>query len=175
MGILKTLTDEYFDKIKRNEEKIISNIGSMRFLDLGGSILWSDRNLIIENHPKRNLKEKERFRFEEICDIKFDNKLRIPTVEEFCELNNVEKTIYKGSETLVTEIVFIKDGDWDNSLRFNVRAGITPECKLFTSDENGEKINVVCLDWLLYDNDKPIHINLYDKKYYFEVRLVKDK
>lgn len=171
MGILKNITDEYFDKIKRNEEKIISNIGSMRFLDLGGSVLWSDKNLIIENHPKRDLKYKEKFLFEEICDIKFDNKLRIPTVEEFRELNNVEKII----KTSIPDIVFIKNGDLDNSLRFNVRAGITPECKLFTSDENGGKVNVVCLDYLLYDENKPISINLYDKNWYFEVRLVKDK
>lgn len=175
MGILRTLTDEYFDEIKRSEEKIISNIGSMCFLDLGGSVLWSDRNLIIENNPKRNLKYKEKFLFEEICDIKFDKKLRIPTVEEFRELNNVEKTIYRETKTSVPDIVFIKDGDWDNSLWFNVRAGMTPECKLFTSDENGKKVNVVDLEWLLYDKDKLIHISLYDKKYYFEVRLVKDK
>lgn len=175
MGILKNITDEYFDKIKRNEEKIISNIGSMRFLDLGGSVLWSDRNLVIENHPKRDLKYKEKFLFKEICDIKFDKKLRIPTVEEFRELNNVEKTIYRETKTSVPDIVFIKDGDWDNSLWFNVRAGITPECKLFTSDENGEYVNVVCLDFLLYDKNKPISINPYYKDLYFEVRLVKDK
>ena len=62
----------------RNEDKIPSNIGSIKPVDLGVSVLWADRDLELNDNNMLKLKDVEKYLA--------NSKWRLPTKEEAEEL-----------------------------------------------------------------------------------------
>lgn len=63
MGVLKKLTDEYFEKAVREEDRFDSNIKEMKEVNIDDSVpvLFADRDLVVDGH--------EYFDFYELCDM----------------------------------------------------------------------------------------------------------
>lgn len=85
MGILKTLTDEYFDKVIRGENRIEFNTKDLKPVDMGGTVFWADRNLMSKGG---NTPFEEHFSFKELYEykFKFGEGWRLPTWKECREL-----------------------------------------------------------------------------------------
>ena len=64
------------DLVKKEDE--VGNIGSLKPIDIGGSVLWADRDLEIDGEHL--------FKFEEVSNFIDANGWRLPTLEEVREL-----------------------------------------------------------------------------------------
>ena len=172
MGILKNITDEYFGKTKRDEDKITFNIPDMKFVDMGGSVLWADNDLAVVGNL-HGLPFKFLFTYNSIRNIDFGDGLRLPTVKAICELEKVKskfRSLGKGLGKVVLVDDFMDD---KRTLRFYcINKNNEDECYRLTSDINKRKDGVKCVN--LYTSPfKVVTVDMDSQ--YFEVRLVKDK
>lgn len=171
MGVLKKITGEYFDDLTREESKIKTNIKKIDFVDIGCSVLWADTDLKIYSHPENDIESDSEFSFDVLYDMNFKNGMRLPTVEEFKELENVNRKQQN------TTFVFSNDG-FDDKLYFFAEE-INNRIKILhiTSQTEKDFVYGVELDGLFFGKDKKININKYYKKgnFLFKARLVKDK
>ncbi len=98
-GILDRGTGE---KIKKEDD--LGNISSFKPVDMGGSVLWADQNLIIDGE--------EIFEYDEANDLISNSEWRLPTLKEVAELYG--HNIYYDSEYVylddVKKISFKKCG-----------------------------------------------------------------
>ena len=98
-GILDRGTGE---KIKKEDD--LGNISSLKPVDMGGSVLWADQNLIVDGE--------EIFEYDEANDLIFNSEWRLPTLKEVAELYG--HNIYYDSEYVylddVKKISFKKCG-----------------------------------------------------------------
>ena len=170
MGILKKMTDEYFGDLAREESLIKTNLKNIGFVDIGCSVLWADTDLEIYSHPEKDIKFNHAFSFDLVYDIEFKNGLRLPTVYEFKELENVNKTQQN------TTLVFSNDGFDDKLYFFGEKVNRSISYLYITSEDDGDFVCGVELDGLFIGKDK-IRANKYYKKgnFLFRVRFVKDK
>lgn len=171
MKVLSKLTDEYFGNTKRDEDKIVFNIPEMKLVDMGGSVLWTDDDLTIVG-DLHGMYAPKVFTFNDVCNMKFENGLRLPTIEEFRELEK-NKQIHRARN--LNRIVYIYDNRSLTTLYFDCRTffedDVTGDCYRFVSDMKENNPCVVDL------NKKPFIVKLISKpdSQYYNVRLVKDK
>lgn len=124
MGVLKNLTDEYFEKTARTED-IRFNEDELIPVDMGCSVLWADRDLT-KNYGDDFLYKY--LQFKEIEDVKFRHGWRLPLLEDYFELLKNEhierktstvKTIFRNNETGESmdflHIGCYRNGMWDES------------------------------------------------------------
>ena len=64
-------------EVERKED-IIGNIQSLKPIDMGGSVLWADQNLIYDGE--------EIFTYDEANDLIYNSEWRLPTLKEVAEL-----------------------------------------------------------------------------------------
>lgn len=92
MGILNKITEEYFGESARKEDEINFNTNELKPVDMGGTVLWADRNL-----RATNTEFEEHFSFKELYEygFKFGEGWRLPTWWEYRELfeKNVTREI----------------------------------------------------------------------------------
>lgn len=103
MGVLKELTKEYFGEVKREEDKLVFNTQDLNFIDMGGSVLWADKDLKIVG-DLHGLPNKFTFSYKAIYDIEFGDGMRLPTVKEICELEKVKNKLRS-----LGKVVFVND------------------------------------------------------------------
>lgn len=189
MGILKNITDEYFGKTKREEENIKSNIKYLKPIDMGGSVLWANRDFIVKNGG--NFEYGDFFQGSEVKGMKFERGWRVPTVDEFLELFFVKGVIkvIKPIRNHTSYHIYFEYGKNElyfkiSGFRFNTFKELLYEGDCFirwTSDTN-DKNKTYVFD-CNYNHEKAKEIKndktlLYDAREtgdYFPVRLVKDK
>lgn len=168
MGVLKELTKEYFGETKREEDKLVFNTQDLDFIDMGGSVLWADKDLKIVG-DLHDLPSKFTFSYKTICDIDFGDGMRLPTVKEICELENVENKLKN-----MSRVVFMTNSV--NGLAtlyfYSTNYDDKDYCYRLTSDVDTKKGYVKCVD--LYKTPFNVIDADVDGQYY-EVRLVKDK
>jgi hypothetical protein len=106
------------DEIRKEDE--IGNLRSLKPVDMGGSVLWADQNLIYDGD--------EIFTFEDANNLISDSGWRLPTRKEVAELDG--HNIYYD-----TQYIYLDD---DKKLSFKkCGCGYTPKTgKPFTLDEN---------------------------------------
>lgn len=193
MGILKELTKEYFGDTMRREEYVEFNTDKMIPLDMGGSIMWADRDLEIEVGGDR-FKYDKYFSFDEISDIKLKDGWRLPTFDEFTELYRSKTGVKRKMSVQISPYTIDKiiysnsDGD---KLDFETRGYYIDEYSdtlmsgafVFYRMTSNIKDDLVCV-FNLYCNAKDVGIlkksdksRAYLRKCgaYIPVRLVKDK
>lgn len=90
MGVLLNLTKEYFEDLARLEEYVKFNTNDMKPVDMGGSVLWADRDLEIVDGGGWYRHDKF-FTADEMFKMRFKDGWRVPTFDEFLELFD-EKT-----------------------------------------------------------------------------------
>ena len=64
------------------QEDGIGNIPRLKPVDMGGTVLWADQDLVVD--------EIEHFTFDEACDIIENSSWRLPTVKEVAELDKCQ-------------------------------------------------------------------------------------
>lgn len=168
MKVLSKITDEYFGKTEREEDKVSFNTQDLNFIDMGGSVLWADNDLEVVG-DLHGLPSKFVFTYNFIRNIDFGDGLRLPTVEEICELEKVENKLRS-----MSRVVLVNDFMDDKStLRFHCTNYDNKDyCYRLTSDINKQKNGVKCVN--LYTS--PFKVVTADMNgQYYEVRLVKDK
>lgn len=111
MGILKKITEEYFGGVMRNEEYVKFNTDEMKPIDMGGSVLWADRDLEVVDGGGWFGYDKY-FTYDEISGVKFKDGWRIPTFDEFTELyssetGTIRKVNSQPSPYMVLDITFV--------------------------------------------------------------------
>ena len=106
------------DEVRKEDE--IGNLRSLKSVDMGGSVLWADQNLIYDGD--------EIFTFEDANNLISDSGWRLPTRKEVAELDG--HNIYYD-----TQYIYLDD---DKKLSFKkCGCGYTPKAgKPFTLDEN---------------------------------------
>ena len=189
MGILKKITDEYFGKVKREEDDIKSNIKYLSPVDIGGSVLWANRDFVVKSDWYS--KHGDYLKYSEVFGIKFEKGWRLPTVDEFLELFFVEDVIkvseeisYNKSKRVYFEfggdkLIFKNSGfrlDGYDELLFKGTSFLR-----WTSEKNDK--NKTYLFDCSYDHDtaeevrdnRDLLCSAEEKGGYFPVRLVKDK
>ena len=196
MGVLKNITDEYFGDSMRSEDYVEFNTDKMIPLDMGGSVLWADRELeIVDGGLWYVSKTCFTCRDGEELEKRLKGGWRIPTVDEYFELYEPEtgtvmelvlssyeyKSIFR-NEGNGTVLEFDKDGK-----KLGKKFGKVEEagrflyfCRLvydkeieqfgiFNCNADGDYIEML-------KNDKSnIHTVYKKKETYTPVRLVKDK
>lgn len=85
MGILIKITEEYFGETAREETLVKFNTKEMLPVDMGGSVLWADRDLEVESGGEW-FRHSNYFRIEDIDGTEFGNGWRLPTIYEYIEL-----------------------------------------------------------------------------------------
>ena len=78
-SIWSDMQDRGTGEIKKKEDE--SNLSQLKPIDLGGSILWADRDLDVHGN--------DLFTVDEVQKIIKGSEWRLPTVEEAKELNGV--------------------------------------------------------------------------------------
>lgn len=142
MGILKELTKEYFGDTMRGEEYVKFNTDKMTPIDMGGSVLWADRDLAVSEGGGWYKYDKY-FTGEEMFKMKFDDGWRVPTFDEFLELFDEKIGVTrhkKGDYDFVDGVILIQSdisGDLVtyNKLEFDIGGRYDkdePDIKLFS-------------------------------------------
>lgn len=111
MGVLKNITEEYFGDSMRNEEYVKFNTDETKPIDMGGSVLWADRDLEVKDGGGWFYYDKY-FTYDEISGVKFKDGWRIPTFDEFTELyssetGTIRKVNSQPSPYMVLDITFV--------------------------------------------------------------------
>jgi len=75
------------EQIRKEDE--IGNIKSLKPIDMGLSVIWADRDLVIDGN--------DYFEFNEIKVLTFPNGWRLPTLEEVAELDTI-KNLYASND-----------------------------------------------------------------------------
>ena len=188
MSVLGKLTDEYFKETERDEDKIIFNIPDMEFVDMGGSVLWADKDLSIVGDLK-GMKYYEFFSFNEMKNMKL-GELRLPTINEFLELYNdgIKGRLIKADRNAFTfsfgenKITFAERGFYKNdgncSERFAKFAKLgSTDCSRMTSEiPFGRKDGVYIFNANMTPPKNKHCCDIADVDWqYLPVRLVKNK
>lgn len=120
MGILKTLTDEYFEKVIRGENRIEFNTKDLKPVDMGGTVFWADKNLMSKGG---NTPFEEHFSFKELYEykFKFGDGWRLPTWKECRELfkKDVTREVISDWRTKLSGIIKFRYKTTNEKLRFD--------------------------------------------------------
>lgn len=163
MKVLSKITDEYFGKTEREEDVFTSNIKKLEFIDMGGSVLWADDDLVIKDKFPSNIV----YSFNEISSIRLPIGLRLPTLEEVYELEN-DNIVKENSDGRIL-FIYVENDMYMNRLFFDASFR-GRDYKMLTSTKNKNEIYFVdmCKEQLEDDyTDMDFAI--------CRVRLVKDK
>ena len=93
-SIWSDIQDRSSGKIERKEDEIVSNIKELKPVNMGGSVLWADRDLESD--------ENVYFSFPDANKIIKNSGWRLPTFNEMLELNTMSTT---NKNTLVEYIL----------------------------------------------------------------------
>lgn len=177
MGVLKKITDEYFDGGAREEDKFITNIKDMKEVDLGDDfpVVFADRDLFVNNF--------DTFSFDEMKEIYGNIKEAgwdMPDYYTFDRMFYSSTGPWKAKDTIISEFepysyAKITGKKTKQTLVFNVenkyghRYWCAPEESLLKSgNERGFNVGntgfSVC-----------VKTNNYDRKEHLRIRLVKYK
>lgn len=154
MGVLKNLTEEYFEKIERLEDM-------REFIDFGGetTVLWSKYSLEIDG--------KSEFYFDEVKDF---NKggWRLPTIKEVKQIFNLKSRASSWMEGY-TIIKFTK------GIELKIKTDGLDGFIMWTKDKD-DRFNVPIVWTYGFDNMCKFYIKTYNTSFNTAyVLLVKDK
>lgn len=157
-SIWSDMQDRGTGEIKKKEDE--SNLSQLKPIDLGGSILWADRDLDVHGN--------DLFTIDEVQKIIKGSEWRLPTVEEAKELNGVNGYYETDGWSF---------GEDDNILYFTKRKYHNPGTEIyvgFTSNIffEGKRVNVFMLEDEQLNKDDIIYSASVEEKY--NARLVKD-
>jgi len=106
MGVLLNLTKEYFrDIVRVEDEKFLED--DLIPVDIGCSVLWADKDL----EKKGEGSDKKYFSFEEVKDVKFKHRWRLPTFDEYSELienKNISRRSYSKEVEFINKTTYEK-------------------------------------------------------------------
>lgn len=196
MGILKKLTKEYFGEIERKEDYVKFNTDKMIPFDMGGSVLWADRDLEVEDGGGW-YKYDMYFNGNEMLKMRLKDGWRVPTFDEFLELFDIRtgterKNIVSVSPYSIIKVTFVND---DKVLEFETRGyykkdmpgtlmypnfifhRMTCETSEFGGTDCVNVINCNCdeKDIKAFQKDKKNRGLIAIDAIYVPIRLVKDK
>lgn len=196
MGILKKITGEYFGESSRKEDEIIFNTNELKPVDMGGSVFWSDRNLLSKGG---NTPFEEHFSFKELYEykFKFGDGWRLPTWKECRELfkNSVTREVTSDWRTKLSGIIKFRCKTTNEKLRFDEVGfylsadsereskrtyGSAPVFTMWTSDMYNDESFIKKTGYALvytFDPGKNTTKREYFSHWeqFYPVRLVKDK
>lgn len=112
MGVLLNLTKEYFGDTMRREEYVKFNTDKMIPIDMGGSVLWADRDIEVVDGGGW-YKYPDYFSGDEVMGMKFKDGWRLPKYKDFFELynNDIKRTVVGFSKAERSVIFYISDSD----------------------------------------------------------------
>lgn len=198
MGVLKKITNEYFDEDSRAEDFVKFNTRDIEPVDMGGSVLWADRDLEVESGGDQYAFDRYFTCMEaEDFEMKIKDGWRFPTVEEFMELYEPktgtdmevvleDDTLKKGTKC----VIVFKNKDNGNVLRFDTVAygantgKVMSFYRLVSDKKEGREHNPIgvfnCYGYEEYleelkKNKKDIYMVHEKNDTYTPARLVKDK
>lgn len=164
-SIWSDMEDRGTGDVIKNEDECITNIKNLVPIDLGGSVLWADRDLELQD-------ETVYFTFRDVADIK-KGEWRLPTKKEANEIFSKQNMKHKsnGDYVIMDKLVFTPRGYVSGMLNIKYDVGkyyswtSTP-----TNEEYSLRLYAITIDGTVTHISTSMHS---DNK--ICVRLVKDK
>ena len=103
-SIWSDMEDRGTEDVIKNEDEYITNIKNLVPVDLGGSVLWADRDLELQD-------ETVYFTFKDVADIK-KGEWRLPTKKEANEIFSQKNLTHKsnGDYVIMNKLIFTPRG-----------------------------------------------------------------